>query len=147
MKALTLWQPWASLVACGAKLVENRTWKPAPKLIYPGERFAIHAGRTFGVGEWEALLDVCRERRIVLPPRERMPFSAIIATARFTGWTDRAEEIAEEQRVWFAGPIGWVLEDVRELVEPVPFSGSRGLWDLPADVEALVRSRERKAVA
>jgi hypothetical protein len=45
MKALTVWQPWASLIAIGAKPYEFRS-KPykfyinAPK---PGERIAIHA--------------------------------------------------------------------------------------------------------
>jgi hypothetical protein len=39
--ALTLWQPWASLVAIGAKLTETRDWAPPPKLL--GKRLAIHA--------------------------------------------------------------------------------------------------------
>jgi hypothetical protein len=36
--AITLWQPWASLVACGAKLYETRSWATQ----YKG-RIAIHA--------------------------------------------------------------------------------------------------------
>jgi hypothetical protein len=43
MKAITLKQPWASLVASGLKQVENRTWA-VPKSIR-GERIAIHAGK------------------------------------------------------------------------------------------------------
>jgi hypothetical protein len=27
MKAITIWQPWASLLACGAKKYETRSWK------------------------------------------------------------------------------------------------------------------------
>jgi hypothetical protein len=38
MKALTLWQPWATLVAIGAKKVETRCWSKK----YRGE-LAIHA--------------------------------------------------------------------------------------------------------
>src|SRR5688500_9634413 len=41
MKALTLWQPWASLVAVGVKTIETRSW-PAPNSLN-GERIAIHA--------------------------------------------------------------------------------------------------------
>ncbi len=26
MKALTIWQPWASLIACGVKKYETRSW-------------------------------------------------------------------------------------------------------------------------
>ena len=38
MKALTILQPWASLIACGAKMIETRSWSTA----YRGE-IAIHA--------------------------------------------------------------------------------------------------------
>ena len=43
MKALSLLQPWASLVAIGAKLYETRTWRTPHR----GE-IAIHASRTMG---------------------------------------------------------------------------------------------------
>lgn len=42
MKALTVWQPWASLIAIGAKPYEFRGWKPPRSII--GQRIAIHAG-------------------------------------------------------------------------------------------------------
>jgi hypothetical protein len=42
MKALTIWQPWASLIMAGAKTVEWRGW-PCPKYVV-GQRIAIHAG-------------------------------------------------------------------------------------------------------
>jgi hypothetical protein len=38
MKAITIWQPWASLLACGAKQYETRSWKTD----YRGP-IAIHA--------------------------------------------------------------------------------------------------------
>jgi len=41
MRALTLWQPWASLIASGAKTIETRSWRPPEKVI--GTRIAIHA--------------------------------------------------------------------------------------------------------
>jgi hypothetical protein len=45
VKALPLWQPWASLVALvGAKRVETRHWPAPPRLI--GQRIAIHATKT-----------------------------------------------------------------------------------------------------
>ncbi len=43
MKAISLWQPWASLVACGAKPFETRHWAPPDKLI--GQTIAIHAAK------------------------------------------------------------------------------------------------------
>lgn len=40
IKALTLWQPWATLVAIGAKQIETRSWATA----YRGP-LAIHAAK------------------------------------------------------------------------------------------------------
>lgn len=40
MKAITLWQPWASLLACGAKQYETRSWETS----YRGP-IAIHAAK------------------------------------------------------------------------------------------------------
>ena len=42
MKALTIWQPWASLIIAGVKPYEFRGWYPPASII--GRRIAIHAG-------------------------------------------------------------------------------------------------------
>lgn len=51
MKTLSLWQPWASLVALGIKTIETRSWSTK----YRGP-LAIHAARRrpdhFAIGEW-----------------------------------------------------------------------------------------------
>ncbi|HVM07165.1 MAG TPA: ASCH domain-containing protein [Acidimicrobiales bacterium] len=41
MKAISLWQPWASLIAYGVKTIETRSWSTP----YRG-RIAIHAAKT-----------------------------------------------------------------------------------------------------
>lgn len=43
MKAISLWQPWASLIACGAKPYETRSWPPPRDLL--GQTIAIHAAK------------------------------------------------------------------------------------------------------
>ena len=43
MRALTIWQPWASLIAEGVKTIETRSW-PAPESVI-GDRIAIHAAK------------------------------------------------------------------------------------------------------
>ena len=56
MKAITIWQPWASMLACGAKQYETRSW--ATKYRGP---IAIHAAalkipgvlkKCFPMSEW-----------------------------------------------------------------------------------------------
>ena len=39
--AISLWNPWASLIAIGAKPFETRSWAPPAKCI--GQRIAVHA--------------------------------------------------------------------------------------------------------
>ena len=43
MKAISLWQPWATLIAVGAKPFETRHWAPPRDLI--GTTIAIHAAK------------------------------------------------------------------------------------------------------
>ncbi|MGH9649939.1 MAG: hypothetical protein ACRD3I_05655, partial [Terriglobales bacterium] len=87
MKALTMWQPWASLIAAGLKDVENRPWAPPGKYI--GQRIALHAGLKYEAVQWAALLEnaskdakrVCAEAKLVK--------GAIIATAVIAGYADK----------------------------------------------------------
>lgn len=51
MKAISLWQPWAQLIACGAKPYETRSWAPPRALI--GTRIAIHAAKKIDKGAAE----------------------------------------------------------------------------------------------
>jgi hypothetical protein len=48
MKAISLWQPWASLIACGAKPFETRHWAPPASMI--GQTIAIHAAKKIDKG-------------------------------------------------------------------------------------------------
>ena len=51
MKAISLWQPWASLIACGAKPFETRHWAPPRELI--GQPIGIHAAKKIDKGAAE----------------------------------------------------------------------------------------------
>lgn len=54
MKALTLTQPWATLVAIGAKSIETRSWKTN----YRGP-LAIHAGKGLGGMKADEFVRLC----------------------------------------------------------------------------------------
>lgn len=56
MKAISLWQPWASLIACGAKRYETRSWAPPRELI--GQSIAIHAAKKIDRGAAEFAQDL-----------------------------------------------------------------------------------------
>lgn len=56
MKALTLTQPWATLIALGAKTIETRSWATT----YRGP-LAIHAATGYGKGGMKAHKALCGE--------------------------------------------------------------------------------------
>jgi hypothetical protein len=124
MRALTLWQPWAAAVAYCGKNIENRSWKPPQSLI--GQRLAIHAGQKL---DQRALLEL-RMRHVL--PDDQLVHGAIVAVVTVAG------VVTDFASPWFQGPFGWVLRDVVTLENPIPCGGSRGLWDLPAEVEAAL---------
>lgn len=151
MKALTLHQPWASLVAIGAKRIETRSWSTD----YRGP-LAIHAGKRrppmdftdgeYRVGRYDGF--------ILVPPgrtahAEALPLGAIVATCalidvrrtedcRYSaggpGWW-MSEGYAwvgfGEQQLgdFFPGRFAWLLADVRKLVVPLPATGHQRLWE------------------
>lgn len=53
MKAISIRQPWASLIAHGIKDIENRTWKCPQKYI--GQRVLIHSLKNTVKDGWKAL--------------------------------------------------------------------------------------------
>lgn len=67
MKALTVWQPWASLIIAGAKPYEFRSWRPPLGLI--GQRLAIHGGaRPVKASEVRALVMALKGNGTITPP-------------------------------------------------------------------------------
>lgn len=81
VKCISLWQPWASLMACGAKFVETRDWP-----THVRGPICIHAAQTFkGLIGWDKM-----EPRYLAAAEEalglrwgelkaRLPFGQIIA--------------------------------------------------------------------
>lgn len=134
MKALPLWQPWATLVAIGAKRVETRHWKAPAFLV--GQRIAIHATKT------RREMWICLEEPFARRLGDAdMWFGAVIATAvldRCTLMT--AESVAALQEadpdefafgLYEPGRFAWVLRDVESVDPPVPFRGSQGVFEVP----------------
>lgn len=149
MKALPLWQPWASLVAIGAKRVETRSW-PAPLGIV-GQRIAIHATKG-GLSKSEEL-DLLMRHEVVhafeeatgeIPTPADLPRGAIVCTAvlaRCRGITTmHASQLEERNPREFAfgdytpGRHAWVLEDVQPVDPPLPCRGSQGMFDAPPEL-------------
>jgi len=173
MRALTVWNPWASLIvgspdAPPQKPVENRDWRPPASLI--GECIAIHAGKTF---DGDAFHEVFKEETLgpVRPPFRtpgEFPRGAVVGVAtldrvialqygrdELSLFDDRFRYISPETiATWgldsdglrfFFGPVGWVFRDRRHIAEPVPCKGAQGIWTLVEDVERAVLAQLARA--
>jgi len=150
LKALTIWQPWASLIAAGAKPYEFRGWRSPNSLV--GQRIAIHAGaRPVKRGEVADLIvrlksgeswTTALRPEIAIPLLEKahaqpgsLPLSSILATA-ILGEARKGFDVAEE----FGGAVNdsdrdqhanfaWPLTAI-EVLEPFqPAKGAQGFWE------------------
>ena len=137
MPAITLWQPWASLISRGFQRIETRTHARFRSLV--GQRIAIHAGCQI---DWEAWLilewcapdevgDFLRAHRVngQRYPRSLLPKAAIVATAwvvehRKLGRRDGAAALMSNP----TGLYGLVLEDVGKVEPPIHARGRQGVW-------------------
>ena len=151
MKTLTLTQPWATLVAIGAKKIETRSWRTA----YRGP-LAIHAAKGFPKWAREFTMEPeCYEvvkaqycqRDIDLKAKgfPAYPLGVVLATCKLVdvlpmestgclpGIFDDYRELDTQQERHFGnfapGRWAWVLENVTPLKEPLPAKGTLSLWE------------------
>lgn len=159
MKTITLTQPWATLVAIGAKKIETRSWSTA----YRGP-LAIHAAKGLvGIGGKSGLYEIRAQEPFHLALEaagyyqfDDLPLGAVIATCNLTAvyripatpmhypWrvTDHHPLASypvvlppfqdDPERAfgdYTPGRYAWLLTDVEMLPEPIPAKGSLGLWE------------------
>ena len=159
MKALTLTQPYAALVALGAKRIETRSWATT----YRG-RLAIHAAKGLQpVGGKRGLVELVRSQPFAsaLFPGwhaadddatlRAFDFGAVVAICDLidivptdelllgsrmtieipTGETYQWELTSQEYAFGDYGPhrFGWLLANLRCLPAPIPAKGALGLWE------------------
>lgn len=88
MKALAMYQPWASLLACGISQVENRNWVTE-------ERGTFLIAATNNKEVWDSLDPQIKgiykhlEKQGILPAYEELPTNAIIGYADLASIVDR----------------------------------------------------------
>jgi len=162
MRAISLWQPWASAIAVNAKRVETRGWPTS----YRGP-LAIHAAQRLVKSEllhyascWNwcgALAPMGWAMRMEAKPWDLLPFGAVVATCTVVdcrpseSFTE--EEIDTPRRpegqhadLWNwteremgdfgPGRYGWTLDEVRRLPTPIPYRGAQGFFQVPYEMIA-----------
>lgn len=149
MRILSLWQPWATLMANGDKRVETRSWSTP----YRGP-VALHAAR-----KWNRELEMLAQSQpfqqclgdLHLDP---LPLGAILAVGKLVDVAPmsverRGESVFERWPSLFTakelafgnyepGRFAWIFDEVRPLEKPLPWKGSQGFPGLPLEVTAVL---------
>lgn len=121
MKALSITEPYASLILEGKKHIETRSWKT-------GHRgpLLIHASAT----------RIPKEYRHLLPMVDKVRQGYILCRADLVDCVEMTDEFLKtvddaEKEVGFysVGRYAWILENV-EPVEQVRAKGRLGLWEV-----------------
>lgn len=140
MKAISLWQPWASAIAAGLKTIETRSWPTA----YRGP-IAIHASKRWSRDQKQLFMSF----HYRFPEfKERMgwigalPKGAIVATALLMHCVEIKDALASAaihanigELEWSLGDYGpgrfaWVLAHIKALRVPVPCIGRQGFFEV-----------------
>lgn len=140
MKAISLWQPWASAMAVGSKRIETRHWAPPASAM--NRMFAIHAAKRWTADEKEWSLDLQNHGvEIGFTVFDDPPLGAIVAV----GWLResistldalpriQAGEFGPYEKIlgnYDAGRFAWVFEDIEALPTPIPYRGAQGIFTL-----------------
>ncbi len=154
MKCISLWQPWATLVAVGAKRNETRSWPTTHR-----GPLAIHAAK-----QWTRELEsLCFTKPFLaaLRPNEAdadrvMVERLMAARGHIVAVVDVLDCVAvgdagtRRGSVFFGNPLVpppdstefafgdytpgrfmWITGNVRRLATPVPFVGRQGFFEVP----------------
>lgn len=141
MKAITIWQPWASLLVSGRKRYETRSWATSyrgPIAIHAAKRpvrqtiDALAADRGLGGSRWTTLI-ACS---CGLGELNQLPTGAIVGTAILTRCNLITEAfVAKLTPMELAlgdftlGRYAWDFHVRIAADSPVPAKGMQGLWE------------------
>ena len=133
MKAISLWQPWASAIALGYKAIETRGWPTRHR-----GAIAIHAAKRWTRDERDMAKMLAEDHGLdglLNPPRGCIVAIADLVSVRPT--EHLVDQITKRELMlgnYVHGRFGWMLENVRPLKQPVPFRGMQGLFEVPDEV-------------
>lgn len=163
MRILTLTQPWATLMAIGAKTYETRSWGTK----YRGS-IAIHAAKGWpdeykrmcvhnepfsttlaeaGFTNLRSLLEVTGHILCVVDLVDVLPTHGFVNTHRFAHGALPAPALHEEAfGDYTPGRFAWATTNLRRLPVPVPATGAQGLREI-GDVPRLAVLEQLGAAA
>lgn len=139
MKAISLWQPWASLWLSPMKIHETRHWKTSyrgPLLVHAAQRLVSDCG--------EEVDELCIKKFGACWRRE-LPRGALLGIVQLVSMIS-SDEFGPVMRPdspnflcgnWEPGRWGWQRDDeFYVLPHPIPYKGRQGFFDVPDELIA-----------
>ena len=136
MKAISLLQPWATLVVIGVKTIETRSWGTK----YRGT-ILIHASQ----GKAGSIFADELPFKKYIPEFNKLPFGAIIGQVIITDvirietleMTDELiNRLTMEEKAfgdYSEGRYAWIMKDSKQFDKPIPTRGTLSIWEYPAE--------------
>lgn len=144
MKVISIWQPFASLLVHGHKMVETRGW-PAPASLI-GKRIAIASTKNIRPEQRVHYVDPAFQRAYLkygLPALDRLPHGYLLGTVLLHSCdvitVDDLDDITDDEKLfgwWTPGRFAWRVRDPVWFKHPFPVRGQQGIWDF--NLEAIV---------
>lgn len=131
MRALSVRQPWASLIADGCKSIEIRTWKTS----YRGP-VIIFAGARPWQGEHEHELGPLGSVVAIVELYDCKPFDCLDAPASCVPERELRRLSFESPKQWYS----WFLRDARHIA-PLSAKGKLGLYTPSPEIVRAVQAR------
>jgi hypothetical protein len=128
MKAISLRQPWASLVVMGHKTIETRSWSTK----YRG-KLVIHATKRSPVVDDPELYD---EAFLRVGNPFKLPKGCVIGECKLLDCVDACWAVRNvkgaEKEILFGdlspGRFAWILTEIGFYNVPIPAKGAQGFW-------------------
>jgi hypothetical protein len=137
VKVISIWQPWASLIIHGHKLIETRGW-PAPTSLI-GQRIGIAATARLTSKQRVVSGSLSFRNHYIetgLLSLEELPLGCLLGTVRLHSChlIDKNElsKLTDKEQTfgWYEiGRYAWHLVEPRVLAKPTPVKGAQRLWE------------------
>jgi hypothetical protein len=144
MQALTIREPWASLIVSTNKKFETRDWKRNYRGL-----LAIHSGKQsvpvedYPLGLEEILDDLEITQNDLNNNKQKI--IAIATLKEIHLMTDKfINEQTELERLtgfWEPGLYAWELTNIKPLSEPIAARGMPGLWEVPDNIYVQIQQQ------
>lgn len=164
MKAITIKQPWATLIALGEKKFETRSWqtkyrgpiaihaaKSVDKVACEDEvikntlaKHGIHSHKDLPTGVVLATAELVNCWRMVYHPgtdvdiAKNIPIGGELDVPRKHPDFHKYIEPTEKELAfghWEPGRYAWELDNVKQLDEPIPVKGQLSLWNWEGEIK------------